>query len=304
MTKITAVAPGGDCPRWLAFLDRVTGGDADLQAYLQRLAGYALTGSTREHVLPFAHGSGGNGKGVFIGALAGRDGGLPQDGADRDLRRLDTATATRPSSPCSAAPGCHRSGDRGRPALGRGQDQDADRRRPDRRPVHARRLLRVRPAVHPADRRQPQARPALRRRGDPPPVPPDPVHRDHRRRRARRGSCPRSSRPSGPASCMGDRRLPRHGSEQGLRPPDVVRAATDAYLDGQDAFGAWLEECCDLDPNAWTPPDRALRQLAGLGRAGPRVRPAPLPVLRHPRSRGFAEKRKPASEPGDFKGLR
>ncbi len=39
----------------------------------------------------------------------------------------------------------------------------------------------------------------------------------------------------------------------GLRPPaDRARAATDAYLDGQDALGAWLDECCERDPNAWT----------------------------------------------------
>ncbi|MBN8936800.1 MAG: hypothetical protein J0I13_11085, partial [Rhizobiales bacterium] len=30
VTKITAVAPGGDCPLWLAFLDRVFEGDAGL----------------------------------------------------------------------------------------------------------------------------------------------------------------------------------------------------------------------------------------------------------------------------------
>lgn len=46
-TKSTAVAPAGDCPLWLKFLDRVTGGDGSLQAFLQRTAGYVLTGSTR-----------------------------------------------------------------------------------------------------------------------------------------------------------------------------------------------------------------------------------------------------------------
>lgn len=69
VTKSTAVAPGGDCPRWLAFLARATGGDAELQAYLQRLCGYALTGSTREHSLHFVFGPGGAGKGTFVHAL-------------------------------------------------------------------------------------------------------------------------------------------------------------------------------------------------------------------------------------------
>lgn len=68
-TKITAVAPGGDCPTWLSFLNRVTAGDAALVAFLQRVAGYSLTGSTRDHALFFAYGTGGNGKGVFINTL-------------------------------------------------------------------------------------------------------------------------------------------------------------------------------------------------------------------------------------------
>ena len=49
MTRITAVAPGGPCPRFLAFLKTITASDQDLQDYLQRALGYALTGLTREH---------------------------------------------------------------------------------------------------------------------------------------------------------------------------------------------------------------------------------------------------------------
>ena len=56
---------------WLSFLDRVTDGDNDLISYLQRLTGYSLTGSTREHVLGNLHGTGANGKTVFINAVAG-----------------------------------------------------------------------------------------------------------------------------------------------------------------------------------------------------------------------------------------
>ena len=68
--KITAVAPGGDCPRWLQFLDEITGGNVELQQFLQRVAGYSLTGSTKEHALFFAYGTGGNGKGVFLNTLS------------------------------------------------------------------------------------------------------------------------------------------------------------------------------------------------------------------------------------------
>src|SRR5215472_11499439 len=68
-TKSTSVKPGGECPLWLLFLDRVTAGDRDLQAYLQRMAGYCLTGITSEHVLFFLYGTGANGKGVFLNTL-------------------------------------------------------------------------------------------------------------------------------------------------------------------------------------------------------------------------------------------
>jgi putative DNA primase/helicase len=71
MTKRTAVAPGGGCPRWHAFLDQVTAGDDDLQAYLQRVAGYCLTGHTSEHAVFFLHGTGANGKSVFINTVSG-----------------------------------------------------------------------------------------------------------------------------------------------------------------------------------------------------------------------------------------
>jgi putative DNA primase/helicase len=71
ITKITAVGPGGECPLWHAFLDRVTSGERALKEYLQRIAGYCCTGSTSEQVLFFLYGTGANGKGVFVNTLAG-----------------------------------------------------------------------------------------------------------------------------------------------------------------------------------------------------------------------------------------
>ncbi|MBX3583386.1 MAG: hypothetical protein KF810_15990 [Rhizobiaceae bacterium] len=70
-TKSTTVRPDGDCPLWLKFLKTVTDGDDALLAYLQRVCGYCLTGSTAEHVLFFLHGTGANGKSVFLSTIAG-----------------------------------------------------------------------------------------------------------------------------------------------------------------------------------------------------------------------------------------
>ncbi len=73
ITTLTAVAPSiaPDCPRWLAFLEESTGGDADLIRFLRAWCGYTLTGITREHALLFIYGPGGNGKSVFLNTVAG-----------------------------------------------------------------------------------------------------------------------------------------------------------------------------------------------------------------------------------------
>ena len=69
MTKIAAATPKGRSPLWLAFIEQITQGDRDYAEYLQRFAGYCLTGSTQEHALFFLYGTGANGKSVFVNTL-------------------------------------------------------------------------------------------------------------------------------------------------------------------------------------------------------------------------------------------
>ena len=69
MTKRTGAEPSGTSPIWTRFLAQITGGDAEMQGYLRRLAGYCLTGSIEEQVFFFLHGHGANGKSVFIDTL-------------------------------------------------------------------------------------------------------------------------------------------------------------------------------------------------------------------------------------------
>jgi putative DNA primase/helicase len=74
VTMLAGVAPakpGTPTPLWTAFLKRITAGDVDLQAYLQRVAGYCLTGCVQEHAMFFLYGTGANGKTVFINTLLG-----------------------------------------------------------------------------------------------------------------------------------------------------------------------------------------------------------------------------------------
>lgn len=67
-TRTTSCTPDFDADRsmWLRFLDTTFGGDQQLIDYLQRLVGYSAVGVVGAHVLPYCHGSGGNGKGVFL----------------------------------------------------------------------------------------------------------------------------------------------------------------------------------------------------------------------------------------------
>lgn len=99
ITRSTSTAASlDDCPIWRAFLLRIMGGprvahptDPDLApltadidaayadtknadavalvAFLQRCAGYALTGDASEQCMFIAYGTGGNGKGVFLNTL-------------------------------------------------------------------------------------------------------------------------------------------------------------------------------------------------------------------------------------------
>jgi P4 family phage/plasmid primase-like protien len=63
-----AYRPDATAPRFTAFLERVLP-DPDVRAYVQRLAGCAAVGEVSEHVLPFLHGAGANGKTTLLDAL-------------------------------------------------------------------------------------------------------------------------------------------------------------------------------------------------------------------------------------------
>jgi putative DNA primase/helicase len=70
ITKLTGCVPDSREPvLWMRFLNDVTRGDEPMMTYLQRVAGYSLTGLTTEHALFFIYGPGGNGKSVYLNLL-------------------------------------------------------------------------------------------------------------------------------------------------------------------------------------------------------------------------------------------
>ncbi len=70
ITRQSPVAydPNATCPTWSECLARWLP-DPNVRAFVQRLAGYWLTGEIREHVLPVFWGKGGNGKSTFLETL-------------------------------------------------------------------------------------------------------------------------------------------------------------------------------------------------------------------------------------------
>ncbi len=77
-TQVTGIAPARMAtPVWEKFISEVFDNDVEAIEFIQRLAGYCLTGSTIEQKLFFLYGAGSNGKNVLIDvlkAIAGRYG--------------------------------------------------------------------------------------------------------------------------------------------------------------------------------------------------------------------------------------
>lgn len=61
--------PKAECPLWESFVKRIFANDRELIDYIQMAVGYCMTGSTKEQCLFILHGSGANGKSVFMNVI-------------------------------------------------------------------------------------------------------------------------------------------------------------------------------------------------------------------------------------------
>jgi putative DNA primase/helicase len=246
-TKSAAARPQGDCPMWIEFLELVTGGDAALVDYLQRVAGYCLTGDTREQCLFFLYGPGGNGKTTFVSTISGIMGDYartaaidtfsasngdrhPTDLANLQGARLVAATET---------------------AEGRRWDETRIKMLTGGDPVSARFMRQdfftYRPAfkLMVSGNHKPELKgvdEAWRRRMQ---IVPFTVRIPERQRI--RGYEDRL-RPEWPGILMWMIEGARFWAKDGLAPPPAVANATADYLESEDVLGAWLDECCEVVP--------------------------------------------------------
>jgi putative DNA primase/helicase len=250
ITKSTVVGPGGACPLWHGFLDRVTGGDSELQAFLRRVAGYALTGETRDHALFFAHGSGRNGKGVFLNTLSWV---LSDYAAVAAMETFVASAGDRHSTDVAMLRGA-RLVTAQETQEGRSWDEPKIKSLTGGDPITARFMRQDNFTFLPqfkliiAGNHKPSLRnvdEAIRARFHLIPfavtIPED--ERDPRlpeKLRAEAGGILAWAI----QGCLDWQR-------NGLNPPDSVRAATEKYLEEEDQFGAWLDDCCGRDRHGW-----------------------------------------------------
>jgi len=249
-TKITTVAPAGDCPMFRAFLARITDQDRDLESYLQRLAGYGCSGSTREHMLAFGHGAGANGKTTFVDAISGALGDYAAtapietfvaSNTDRHPTELAGLRGARLVTAVETEEGRHWAEARIKTLTG-GDRVAARFMRQDFFTFAPQFTLFVignhRPGLRTVDE-------AIRRRLH---LIPFNVTIPKDQRDKTLGDQLRTEA-GGILRWMIDGAL--DWQEHGLHPPEAVRRATDAYLDAEDATAAWIDECCERDPTAW-----------------------------------------------------
>lgn len=253
ITKVTGTAPDQKIktPVWNGFLARITGNNDELIAFLRRMAGYSLTGSTEEHALFFLYELGANGKSTFLNAITAAAGDYhrttpietftasnhdrhPTELAGLRGARLVTANETEEGrrwaeSRIKALTG----GDK---IAARFMRQDFFEFQPAFKLIIA---GNHKPGLRSVDE-------AIRRRFNLVPftvtIPPE--ERDE--------TLPEKLKTELPgilawmiAGCA-------EWLESRLAPPQIVTEATDQYLQAEDAIAAWIEECAVRDPNAFT----------------------------------------------------
>jgi putative DNA primase/helicase len=227
------------------------GDDQAMVDYLQRVAGYMLTGHTIEHALFFGHGGGANGKSTFAGVILGILG--VGDTGYAAVAPISTFTETRneqhptdlamlAGARCVVAHEVEESRSwpiakvkamsSGDPISARFMNRDFFTYTPAYKILI---LGNSRPRLRGVDE-------AIRRRLNLIPFAVTiPVSE-------RDPHLPRKLVAEYPAILAWMIQGCAAWQQQGLNPPAAVLSATQDYLTGEDLVGAWIDECCTIDP--------------------------------------------------------
>jgi putative DNA primase/helicase len=260
LTKTSGITPKvADCPLWNSFLDRITNEDHELQRYLQRFAGYSLTGLTSEHVLAFLYGTGANGKTTYTNTL------LNISGEYGQVAQMETFTESkndRHPTELAALRGAR---------LVVASETEVGKRWAESRiksltggePIRARFMhcdefefvpqfkLMIQGNHKPGLRAVDEA---IRRRVHLVPflvtIPPE--ERDPKLGEKLRGEYPAILQWA-INGCIAWQQV-------GLNPPPAVRNATEEYFTTEDAIRSWLDECAIVSPQAGTTKTSVLYQ--------------------------------------------
>lgn len=250
-SKTAAVGPGGNCPLWQKFLDRITDKDQELKKFIQRVIGYSLSGDTSEHALFFFFGTGANGKSVVIDTIASILGSYqrtapietftasnrdshPTELASLQGARLVTATETEEGrrwaeSKIKALTG-------GDEISARFMRQDFFEFKPNFKLLIA---GNHKPGLRSVDE-------AIRRR----------FHLIPFKVTIPAGERDPDLKKKLEAEWEGILEWAIEGclawQKNGLCPPPSVVQATEAYLDAEDGVSTWISECCSLEIDAWS----------------------------------------------------
>ena len=252
ITKVTKCRPENKPPeRWLQFLRDATRDDIEMITYLQRIAGYCLTGMTNEHALFFIYGPGGNGKSVFLNILvyilgdyalsapmdtftASKFNSHPTELAMLKGARLVTASETEEGRSWAEARIKSLTG--GDPITARFMRQDFFTYQP-----HFKLLIvgNHQPSLTTVDD-------AMKRRLNMLPFMNKPPAPDHMLEEKLKAEAPRILA----WALQGCLDWQKHG----LGHPASVTAATEEYFSDQDTFGSWLADQCEVGPKQWEQP--------------------------------------------------
>lgn len=243
--------PGTPHPLWSQFLDRITDHNTELAGFLQRYIGYCATGVTTEHAFVVGYGTGANGKSVFINTIgdilgdyatvadmgtfiAGNTERHPTDVAKLRGKRLVVAQETQEG---------RRWNETKLKALTGGDVQTARFMRQDFFDFKPTFKLFIagnhKPSLSNVDE-------AIRRRLllVPFSVCIPPAERDPHLQEKLKAEWPAILRWI-VHGCLEWQRI-------GLASPTIVRDATDEYFSGEDVFGQWLDDECDVEiGNDW-----------------------------------------------------